>query len=462
MRYLCTLKRINQLIDTMKKLMFCFLLFSGIASAQEPEVLELSEAVSYALEHKAEAAKARLDIANADAQISEVRANALPTLSANAGTTHHPLLQENILPGEIFGAPGEDIAVAFGRKWNSTANVQLSQTLFNQAVFVGLKAARSTKEFYQLNAQLTNEELIEKVATAYFQVYQAQQLLENLESNLELTERTIGIVKGLYDNGLVKKIDYDRSRVALNNLVSSRQQAVNAVKLSENALKFMIGMPIDKEIRLPAQNFEPSFFPGGAQKMAGRTELELLDKQIELLDFRKKASLAEYYPSASLVANYGWLGQGDVVPLWNGAEKGVFWSDLGSVGINLSIPIFNGGATRARVKQDQFEIDKAREDLKETELSLQLAYENALAQLENSFLTIRTQEENVALALEVLEDIQNNYELGLAPLNDLLDSERELAEAKNGLTNARLEYKLAEVELLRAQGKIETLKENNL
>lgn len=446
----------------MKKLIICFLFVTSLTFAQEPVELSLAEAVFYALEHKGEAEKASLDIDNADAQIAEVRANALPNISASAGTTYNPLLQENILPGEIFGAPGEDIAVAFGRKWNSTANVQLSQTLFNQAVFVGLKAAKSTKEFYQLNAKLTNEEIIETVATAYFQVYQSQQILDNLNSNLELTEQTINIVKGLYDNGLAKKIDYDRSKVAHNNLISSRQQAINAVELSQNFLKFMIGMSIAQDITLPEQNFQPAFLPGTNHEISDRTELELIDKQLELLEYQKKASLAEYYPSASLVANYGWLGQGDVVPLWNGQDQGVLWSDLGSIGLNINIPIFNGGATKARVRQNQFEIDKAQEDFKDTALALQLAYENAIAQLENSFLTIETQEENVALAQEVFEDIQNNYELGLASLNDMLDAERELAESKNNLTNAQLDYKLAEVALLKSQGKLETLKENKL
>lgn len=446
----------------MRKLTIYALLAINITFAQERVELDLSDAVSYALEHKAEAEKARLDIDNADAQIEEVKANALPNLSANAGTTYNALLQENILPGEIFGSPGESIAVAFGRKWNATANVQLTQTIFNQAVFVGLKAARSTKEFYELNAKLTNEEIIEKVATAYYQVYQSKQILENLQSNLELTEKTLKIVKGLYENGLAKKIDYDRSIVALNNLTSNRQQAINAVELSENTLKFIIGIPIDQEITLPNQNFQPTSLPRKEFEISDRTELELLNKQIELLEWQKKSNVAEYYPSASLSANYGWLGQGDEVPLWNGEDKGVFWSDLASVGVNINIPIFNGGATKARIKQSQIEIEKAQEDLQETELSLQLAYENAIAKFENSILTIEAQEENVALAQEVLEDIQNNYELGLASLNDMLDAERELSTAKNNLTNAQLEYKLAEVALLKSQGKLEILKENNL
>jgi len=446
----------------MKKLLIAFLLGTNFLMAQEPALLTLPEAINYALEHKADAEKARLDVENANAQIAEVRASALPKITVTGGTTFNPLLQQNILPVAIFGTPGEDILVAFGRKWNSNANAQVSQTLFNQQVFTGLKAARSTKEFYQLNAQLTQEEIIEKVATAYYQVYESKQNLLNLERNLELTEKTVEIVEGLFKNGLAKKIDFDRSTVALNNLIANRQQVINAVDLRENALKFMIGMSIAREIQLPDQKFQPAVLPGANPDVAERTELQLMEKQIELLNWQKKATIAEYYPSLSFVANYGWLGQGDEIPLWNGKDQGVFWSDLASVGVNLQIPIFNGFATKSRVKQNQIAIDKARADFEEIELALDMEYRNSLSQLENSLLTINIQEENVELAQEVLEDTQNNYGLGLASLNDMLDAERDLAEARNNLTNAQINYKLAEVALLKSQGILETLKENNL
>src|SRR5690606_40528630 len=103
-------------------------------------------------------------------------------------------------------------------------------------------------------------------------------------------------------------------------------------------------------------------------------ELQLVNKQIELLNWQKKASQAEYYPSLALFANYGWLGQGDVFPVGQGEADGVYWSDLAAVGVNISIPIFNGGATEARVQQNKIEIEKAKEDLRETQLALDLAH----------------------------------------------------------------------------------------
>lgn len=446
----------------MKKLILGFMLCGGIYYGQEARLLTLPEAVAYALEHKADAEKARLDIRKGDAQIAEVKSNAYPNLSFTSGTTYNPLLQESVLPGEMFGLPGQQVKVAFGQKWNSSNMVQLTQNLFNQSVFVGLKAAKSTKEFYIINASLTEEQIIEKVANAYFQVYQAEQMLHNAESNLTITNQTIKIIKGLYDAGLARKIDYDRTVVARNNVSSGVKQLENTVDLSENALKFMIGMPMNQDIILPEQTFEPSLLPEHTADFSERTEVKLVGKQIELLEWQKKATEAEYYPTVALSANYGFLGQGDKMPWWNGKENGVFWSDVASIGLNIRVPIFNGFATKSRVELNQIEIEKAQADLRETQLGLDLQYKNAVTELENNMTMISMQEENVSLAESVLSNTRSNYQHGLATLNDILDAERDLTEAKNNLTKAKLDYKLAEIDLLKSQGKLRTLNDIKL
>ncbi len=441
----------------MKKLLFSLVLCGGLLQAQDVKLLTLPEAISYALEHKAEAEKARLDIRKGDAQIAEVKANAYPNLSFNSNTSYNPLLQETVLPGEMFGAPGQQVKVAFGQKWTTSNMLQLQQVLFNQSVFTGLKAARSTKEFYLINAQLTEEQIIENVANAYFQVYQSEQMLDNAQSNLNITNQTIKIIKGLYDAGLARKIDYDRVVVARNNVNSGVQQLENAVDLSENALKFMIGMPMSQEIELPTETFDPAILPDRTANFDERTEIKLMNKQIELLEWQKKASEAEYYPTVALTANYGFLGQGQRFPFTNGQNNGVFWSDLSSIGLNINVPIFNGFATKARIALNQIEIEKAQADLRETQLGLDLAHANAVTQLENNMTMISMQEENVQLAENVLSNTRSNYQHGLATLNDILDAERDLTDAKNNLTKAKLDYKLAEINLLKSQGKLRTL-----
>ena len=448
----------------MKKIITSALLCLSIMSFAQQKELTLKNAIRYALENKADAEKARLEVTKSEYKIQEVRANALPNISASGGMVYNPKLQATYIDASTFAFPGmpasdEPLKMEMGQKWSANAEAKLTQVLFNQTVFMGLKAARTTREFYMLNQQLTENEIIEKVAQAYYQVYQTRQTLENIESNLALTEKTANVVKGLNQSGLSKKIDVDRTTVAVNNLKSARQQALNGVQLSENALKYMIGMPMSEVITLPKEGFEANYdlaFEKGNSNT--RIELQVLEKQKQLLDLNTKVQRAALYPSLALQATYGYLSMGPKTPIIYGKKDKVYGADYSDITLGLKIPIFSGFGTRAKIRQAQIESQALEATLKDTRLAMDLAYENAHSRLTNNLLTIDSQKENVKLAEEVLLNTQNNYQQGLASLTDLLEAERSLSDAKNNYTNALLDYKLAEIQLLKSQGKLETMK----
>ena len=448
----------------MKEIITSALLCLSFMSFAQQKELTLKDAIRYALENKADAEKARLEVTKSEYKIQEVRANALPNISASGGMVYNPKLQATYIDASTFAFPGmpasnEPIKMEMGQKWSANVEAKLTQVLFNQTVFMGLKAARTTREFYMLNQQLTENEIIEKVAQAYYQVYQTRQTLENIESNLALTEKTANVVKGLNQSGLSKKIDVDRTTVAVNNLKSARQQALNGVQLSENALKYMIGMPMNEVITLPKEGFEANYdlaFEKGNSNT--RIELQVLEKQKQLLDLNTKVQRAALYPSLALQATYGYLSMGPKTPIIYGKKDKVYGADYSAITLGVNIPIFSGFGTRAKIHQAQIESQALEATLKDTRLAMDLAYENAHSQLTNNLLTIDSQKENVKLAEEVLLNTQNNYQQGLASLTDLLEAERSLSDAKNNYTNALLDYKLAEIQLLKSQGKLETMK----
>ena len=426
-------------------------------SAQN-QMLTLKDAIKYALQNKADAKKAKLDVENSNYQIQEVRSRALPQISANGNMTYNPSLQLNALPGDIFGAPGTTVLAPLGQEWTSGAGVSLTQTIFDQSVFTGLKAAKTTREFYQINQQLTEEKVIENVANAYYQVFVQREKLAVVDSNYVNTSKVRDIIKGQFDNGLAKKIDLDRMTVNLYNINTQRQQLINAVQLQENSLKFYMGMPIATNIVIPKEEFQvtPQAL-SEAPNTANRTEYLALEKQEQLLNYQKKSVIAEYYPTLSITGSYNYLGQGPEMPLFAKPADGVYWTDYSAIGLNLKIPIFTGFGTRARVRQADVEIRRIQEDMADTKLSLDLAYENAKTQINNSLITINNQRENVQLAQEVLDNTKNNYYNGLAPLTDLLDAENSHVEAQNNYTSALLDYKLAEIQLIKAKGELKTL-----
>lgn len=442
----------------MKKITISLLLAMSLTASAQVRTLTLKEAINYALENKADAKKAKLGIENSEYQIEEVRSRALPNISANAGLSYNPILQTNILDGAMFGQPGQSVQVAFGQKWTSNAGVSLSQTIFDESVFTGLRAAKSTREFYQINNELTEEQVIERVANNYYAVYVERDRLTLLDSNYVNTTKVRDIVKGQFDNGLAKKIDLDRINVKMSNIDTERQQVINQIQLKENALKFYMGMPIETEIIIPKTEFEatPAML-SEAPNAENRTEYLLLKKQEELLQFQKSAIKAEYYPTLSLVAGYNFLGQGPEMPLFAKPADGVYWSDYSSVGLNMKIPIFNGFGTRAKVRQADIDIRTLQEDLKDTQLALDLDYRNAKTQIENSIKTIENQKANMSLAREILKNTKNNYLQGLASLTDLLDAQNASLEAENNYTRAVLAYKISEITLIKSKGELKTL-----
>lgn len=445
-------------------------LFSGSAFAQQPQSqpaageakeLTLKDALNYALQASQTARKARLDVENGQYQIDEVKARALPQINGNAGLTYNPILQLSALPGELAGQPGKTLMVAFGQKWASSAGVSLSQNLFDQGVFTGLKAAKSTKEYYKINAQLTDEQLIEQVATTYYQVLVQRQKIGVLDTTLLNTGKVQSIIKGQFENGLAKQIDVDRIAVNISNLQTQRQQLLNGVSQLENQLKYAMGMAIQTPIALPAVEFtsiRPQTAPtGDSLNVSARTEFKLLKQQETLLKYQKDAYKAENYPSLSLNGNYAYQGLGNKVPWFQKGSAGVNWFDYASVGLSLKVPIFNGFATRSRVRQADVSIRKLQEDIASTSLSLNLMYENAKTQINNSIIILNNQQVNVQLAQKVFFNTQNNYNNGLATLTDLLDAENSLTEAQNNHSAALLDYRVAEIQLIKAQGNLKSL-----
>lgn len=441
------------------KLILTFLLAVGFLQAQETKVLTLKDAITFALENKADAKKAKLDVENSAYQIQEVRSRALPQISANGSLNVNPILQLNALPGDFFGAPGTTILAPLGQKWNSVAGVTLNQAIYDQSVFIGLKAAKSTREFYQINAQLTEEQVVEKVANAYYQVYVTRQNLNVLDNNLKNTTKVKDIIKGQFENGLAKKIDLDRTLVRISNINTQRQQTLNAVQLQENALKFLMGMPLETKISIPETEFEITATALSAQMpdATKRTEYLLLKKNEQLLEYQKKSVQAAYYPTLSLTGSYNYIGQGTEMPWFKKPADGVYWSDFAAIGLNLNVPIFTGFGTRAKVRQAENKLQSIKVDLEETKLALDFEYENAKTQIDNSIISINNQKENAKLAQEVLTNTNNNYIQGLASLTDLLDAENEWVVAQNNYTTALLDYKLAEIQLIKSKGELKTL-----
>jgi len=439
----------------MVKLML--LLVAGITLPElvaAQQQITLKDALTFALQNNTKVRKAKLDIEQGRYKVQEVRAQALPQLTGTAGLTYNPIIGQLVAD---FG--GQAQAIKLGQNWNSSAGVQLSQQLFNQQVFTGLQAARSSEEYYNLTSQLTEEQIIELVANNYYQVLVNRQQLNVIDTNIKNVKVVEKIVGNQYKNGLARKIDVDRINVNLTNLNTQRDQTVNAITQLENQLKFSMGMPVSNPITLPATELtDVTVLPQFADSvdLANRTEVKLLNNQDKLLSLQRKAYVAEYYPTLALTGNYTYSSQSDGFDFLSSNAAAIGYG-ASAIGLTLKVPIFNGFLTRSKIRQANVDILKAKEDRKESTNALNLAYENAKIQLRNNLNTINSQRKNAELAQEIYKSTQNNYNNGLASLTDLLETENSLTSAQNSYTQALLNYKVAEIQLIKSNGNIKSL-----
>lgn len=439
--------KINQMLAVL-------LLFMVGAFTAEAQTLRLSlkDALTYALENNTDIRKAKLEIINGKLETEEIRARALPQLNATSSLTDQLIIPQLVVGNQVF---------KMGRQWSGNAGVNMSQQLFNQQVFTGLKAAKAGESFYNLSAELTEEGIIQQVATAYYQLLVSREQLKTVEANIQSISRIETTVADQFKNGLAKKIDLDRVRVNLTNVKTQRDQMANGITQQENVLKFYIGMPVETQIEIPEAELKKINEDAASRyadfKVEELTRYRLLMKQEELLGYQKKAAIAEYFPTLSLTGNFQRNGMSDKFDLLRGQNSSAVKYNASAIGLTLNIPIFDGFARRSRVKQADIEIQQIQQDIKNTKNSLSLSHKNANLALKNNISTINAQDENMRLASEVYASTQNNYNNGLATLTDLLNAETSLVDAQNSYNQALLNYKLAEIQLIQSNGNIKSL-----
>jgi outer membrane protein TolC len=446
----------------MKKIMLTLVLLAGIRATYAQSELTLQECLKYALTNNQALARIRLEQDMGKFKTSEARAQALPQVNANGSYTNNIKKQVLAVPGELINEPGKTVLLQAGTTHNLQASGSVTQEVYNQSVFTGLKAAKAGEEYYSIQTVQNEETLIYNVTQLYYSALVSREKMTVLDANIEKLQQLVNTTTTQVENGLARKIDLDRMRVNLVNYKTQRTQAQNQFQIQTNQLKQQMGMNMATPLGLPHTSFKDieskatAAMDYGNLSLDNRIEYKLLQKQVELQEYQKKAYLAQYYPTLQLAGNYSYNGisnKFDFVKSGSSAS----WYDMASVSLTLKVPIFDGFARRSRVSQANVTLKELSKQKEETALALSTQYENAKLQVENNLTTIHAQKENVDLANEVYNSTQNNYNLGLASLTDLLDSETSLTEAQNNYNEALLQYKLAELDIIKSNGNLKSL-----
>lgn len=424
------------------------------AVAQQP--LSLKTALQYAIAHHVEVQKAHLEIDKGKQLVREAISTGLPQAGFNAQMVNNLKLRSTPVPAEFFGGPpGTFQNLQFGTNWNASAGLSLEQMAFSKTWLMGLKATYAVTDFYKLMLEKTKEDVVYEVAKLYFQIQLTRTQRGLLEANLRQIEGLLNATEKQYQNGFARKIDVDRLTVQQFNLQTELTNLDLMIKQSEQALKFSMQMPLETEIILTDTITETSFEavnlsmvqPGYLQK----TELKILKKQEELYGLDEQRWKAGYFPSASLFAGYNYEWQANNLSDFG---RGQFWSDFAQIGLQVYVPVFDGFYKDSKIQTARLNARQAMQSYEYARLGLQLKHETAVTTLRANQNKLKALEENRRVAEEVYRVSETRYREGLAPITELLDAESSLRQAESNYVSILAQLKLAEIDLLHANGKL--------
>lgn len=444
-----------------------FLMGFGVsmAQAQEPKSYTLKEALELALRQNSAIVKAQYDYQEGEARTKQVKSAAYPQVNINADLTDNVIRQAFVFP-MAFADPnaGADdyMVLRAGMQYSLSTTASVSQQLFNKSVLTGIKAAKASEEFYENNIVRTEEQVIMQTSNLFYQVASLQAQREVLQSNLDQTKKNLNITSDRFENGLARKLDVDRLKVTVANIETQLRSVDDAYSNLLNQLKLSMGVDVNTPVEISEALLENTSDYVVNPELAtddfefkNKVEYRQLMNQINLYELERKNGAAGYFPTLSAFANYTYNGQSNQFFLSSGSKP--IWFDIASIGLKLSLPVFDGFNKSAQMQMSKIRRMKVEEDLAFTKQQSNMEYLNAMKSLETSFASYNAQRENVSLANSVYDVTLQNYNEGVSPLTDLLQAETSRIQAQSQLIESLLKVKQAEIALLKSKGEIKNL-----
>ncbi|QIH34709.1 TolC family protein [Sphingobacterium sp. DR205] len=432
------------------RLSFSLLLLSSVLFNQVrgQEKLNLKQCIEYGLKSNPSFTISQNEKRIADAKAREALSGYLPNISFSGGVDDNLKVQEQIIPAGLFG--DQDIRVAFTKQFNTTGSLQLEQAIFDRSLIVGLKANKLVNQQAELNLQKSKETIIYNISSAYYQIFTYQQQLELLNLNLDTYSKQLQIVALKVQKGVALQKDRDKVQVDYNNTLSQIRVAETNITLAENQLKYEMGFPMQEKLEIEKLDTESKAIPldtANDFKPENITERSLDKVSADLLKIEEKRILAGYLPKLSGYARYGWNGFGD-----NLGQSFSTLSAFSSIGLKLTVPIFDGFKRNSQYKEAQLKYDNALQTNKLNEGKYRLEFENSVSKLFKAESNMENDRRNMELSRSIFSVTDLQYQKGVTDMKDWLDSQNSLKEAQNSYLSSLYSYYQSKVDLEKARG----------
>ena len=461
-------------------LLFCVLLFSGCARSQPlssagsgervyaaamqrsasirheqsqqttpgSPVLSLAQCVTTALENNPEHEAVRDDAAAAAARLSGAKADMWPKISATGGYTHY---KDNVRLLQ---------ATALNEPPLYTKDVLSAEIALNLSIFSGGKTYNRilASDLLNLSAQskllFSREELVFNITSLYQAISAQKYVLAALDRSHPSLSEQAERIRNMMAAQKAAKVDLLRAEVRLAEVRQQRIAEQNAYTTMRLSLINMLGINISEEsfvladALLPPDDAPVPTPPPLEDILKKRQDYQAAQQSFEAQSRLVAAAQGEFWPEISVRGSYGHrraLGH-------DADSHGDRQGEIGSIGLMMEIPLFSGGSTVAKVREERAKLSAAQNRLTSLKNRVELEVSTAVLAMESARARIEAAGAGQRQAEESYRIERMKYDLGKGTIMDTLDAESALRQADTAYYRALADYHTAMAGLRLALG----------
>lgn len=372
----------------------------------------------------------------------QARAQLLPQIGLSASTFRN---QQDITTGgpDTFGGAGE---VEFTSRAYS---LDLRQPLFRAPEYQQYQQADSIVKRADAELRAARQDLILRVAEAYFDVLAAEDNLEFARAEKRSLEQQLEQAEQRFEVGLTAITDIREAEAGYDSAVAQVIEAENAVDNAREALRELTGQYVSElnelNDEIPLVKPEPADIDEWTSRSqeqninitAAEFALETADKEIDV-------QKAGHLPTLDLVASTGYDK--------TGGRFGSTRTHADAIGLELNVPLFSGGATTSRTREARDLYDASLQRLHATRRNAQSLTRQSYLGVISGISRIEALKKAVVSNETALEATNAGFEVGTRTAVDVVAAERALSDARRNLARARYDYIINTLRLKQAAG----------
>ncbi len=406
----------------MRALLLAFFFFALPAVAQD-----LRQVYREAKAYDAQYAAARYALQAGLEKLPQGRALILPTLGLSANATN-----------SRFETEPHNSASASSLRDGRAYGYSLS---FSQPIFRRQNTLQYNQSGYQVKqAEATfgqaNQDLIVRVAQAYFDVLGAQDNLTLVQAQLKAIGEQLAQAKRNFEVGTATITDTHEAQSRFDLISAQAIVAQNALDTAKRALQQIAGKeyaalkPLRSQVKLSPPN------PANMQSWADIAEKQSYPVQIqeaaaEISSLEVKRNAAAHYPTVDLVASYGWTSQ--TASQLSGTPSNV---TSGVFGVQLALPLYQGGGLSSRDREAAANYEKSKQDLENSRRSSVLTARQNYLLVTNGIAVVGALEQALVSSQSALDSNKLGYEVGVRINIDVLNAQQQVFSTRRDLLTA--------------------------